>query len=371
MGTPHHFQPSRSKCLRLCGSAREGESTGGSALPLCQDPWGWGEALSPGCRSQMGPRSPSGELRSLKQEQQRSETAAEGKHASMEMDPWCLLRPIPPWGGRVGGSAAAPGHNLPLGARGRRRVKQGGRREFALSDAGNLWGSPQGAPGREKSASFLTKAQKFSRCPLGFTALSEIDLCSAPPEKITGLYFRLPHTQMGRSCPHLPVTAGSSTLWGQHSMGCCSPQGAAFPLCTGATGCRRGMGRQRPSPGHGTSRSLLFGDIFGSAKAAFCCVCNRTDLCPPGCPSRCPPLPHRCPSTSLPLPTSCPQCKAEPGPAPRQQGAGQVLMGPSQLGNWCGTPSAPQCWASGQHKCTGSSHVSRGHPKSPESHEHC
>lgn len=132
----------------------------------------------------------------------------------MVMDPWCLLCPIPSWGGRVRGSAAAPRHNLPRGARRRRRAKRGGRREFALSDAGNLWGSPQGAPGREKSASFLTKAEKFSRCPLGFTALSEIDLCSAPPEKITGLYFRLPHTQMGRSSPHLPVTAGSSTARG-------------------------------------------------------------------------------------------------------------------------------------------------------------
>lgn len=56
---------------------------------------------------------PPGELRSLKQEQQRSETAVEGKQASMEMDLWCLLCPIPGWGSRVWGSVAAPRHYLP------------------------------------------------------------------------------------------------------------------------------------------------------------------------------------------------------------------------------------------------------------------
>ena len=71
----------------------------------------------------------------------------------------------------------------PLGARGRNRGERGGRGEDALSIAGNLWGSPQGTPESEKSAPFLTKAKKFSRCPLGFTALSEIDLCSAPQRK--------------------------------------------------------------------------------------------------------------------------------------------------------------------------------------------
>lgn len=147
-------------------------------------------------------------------------------------------------------------------------------------------------------------------------------MLSPPRENHRSVFSSSSHTD-GQEQPTPP-----RHCWLQHSMGCCSPQGAALPLCMGATGCRRGTGRQRPSPGHGTSRILSFGDTLGSAKAAFA-LCVTTHTCAPLAV-------HPLPSLARQIPKHQP---SSPHVVPPAQGTAWSC--PTAAGCWAGPDGAP------------------------------
>lgn len=125
----------------------------------------------------------------------------------------------------------------------------------------------------------MTKAKKFSRCPLGFTALSEIDLCSAPQRKSPVCIFSfLAHRWAGAA--HTSPMVELSAV---------SPGPSAWDQLPSAATVVQGAGGMQAGRGTTLGMGLLFRSMIpngsGRVKAVPGAAQNSSRSCwsVPGC----------------------------------------------------------------------------------------